>query len=31
VHSDQPEVFSAILRRFLRDWRASPDTSEDEG
>jgi esterase len=31
VHSDQPEVFLAILRRFLRDSYASPDNSEDGG
>ncbi|HWH99890.1 MAG TPA: alpha/beta fold hydrolase [Propionibacteriaceae bacterium] len=31
VHSDQPEVFSAILRRFLRDSPASPDSPEDAG
>ena len=31
VHSDQPQVFLAILRRFLRDSDASPDNSEDGG
>jgi esterase len=31
VHSDQPEVFLAILRRFLRVSDASQDNSEDGG
>jgi pimeloyl-ACP methyl ester carboxylesterase len=31
VHSDQPEVFLAILRRFLRDSATSPTDSEDGG
>jgi pimeloyl-ACP methyl ester carboxylesterase len=31
VHSDQPEVFLAILRRFLRDSATSPTDSEEGG
>jgi pimeloyl-ACP methyl ester carboxylesterase len=28
VHSDQPEVFLAILRRFLRNSANSPEDAE---
>ena len=31
VHSDQPDVFLAILRRFLHDSQASPDNSDNGG